>query len=239
MWGNRAAEGLFGRTRDESIGMSGLDLIHPEDLEFVLRSLVSVRGKDVGSPIEVRVATASGWRLVELVGYPGPVVQRRCRAPVPSGPDRAAALRARPPSRRPSASLVHNSSSITMLVSPEGTVVSVSGALTRLLGHDPELVEGTTAGRPGQRSRPSHPRGGIRMCRLRGHGGQSGDRQVGPQAPRRREDFPVRAGAGQPGRRSDRRRLRGVRPRHHHPDAHRARGAQGAVPVDGHTGLDG
>ena len=30
MWGNRAAEGLFGRTRDESIGMSGLDLIHPE-----------------------------------------------------------------------------------------------------------------------------------------------------------------------------------------------------------------
>jgi diguanylate cyclase (GGDEF)-like protein/PAS domain S-box-containing protein len=142
MWGNRAAEGLFGRTRVESIGMSGLDLIHPEDLEFVLRSLVSVRGKEVGSPIEVRVATASGWRLVELVGTPVPwfedgavlmclrdLTERR-RFELAHHHD--ARLR----------SLVHNSSSITMLVSPGGTIVSVSGALSRLLGHDPELVEG-------------------------------------------------------------------------------------------------
>ena len=142
MWGNRAAECLFGRTRDESIGMSGLDLIHPDDLEFVLLSLVSVRGKEVGSPIEVRVDTATGWRLVELVGTPvswfedGAVLlclrdlTERRRFELAHHHD--ARLR----------SLVHNSSSITMLVSPSGTVESVSGALTRLLGHDPELVEG-------------------------------------------------------------------------------------------------
>jgi len=39
-------------------------------------------------------------------------------------------------------SLVQNSAAIIMLMSPEGMVESVSGAFTRLLGHDPELVEG-------------------------------------------------------------------------------------------------
>ena len=37
--------------------------------------------------------------------------------------------------------LVQNAATITMLVSPSGHVNSVSGALTRVLGHDPELVE--------------------------------------------------------------------------------------------------
>ncbi len=37
--------------------------------------------------------------------------------------------------------LVQNAATITMLVSPSGHVSSVSGALTRMLGHDPELVE--------------------------------------------------------------------------------------------------
>ena len=39
-------------------------------------------------------------------------------------------------------SLVHNSAAVTMLVSPNGDIEAVSGALTRVLGHDPELVEG-------------------------------------------------------------------------------------------------
>ena len=122
--------------------MSGLDLIHPDDIEFVLLSLLSIHGKEIGSPIEVRVSTTSGWRLVELVGAPvswleeGAVLlslrdlTERRRFEVAH--DHDARLR----------SLVHNSCSITMLVSPVGTVESVSGALTRLLGHDPELVEG-------------------------------------------------------------------------------------------------
>ena len=38
-------------------------------------------------------------------------------------------------------SLVHNAGSIIMLVSALGTVESVSGAITRLLGHDPEMLE--------------------------------------------------------------------------------------------------
>jgi diguanylate cyclase (GGDEF)-like protein/PAS domain S-box-containing protein len=39
-------------------------------------------------------------------------------------------------------SLVHNAGSIIMLVSNEGNLESVSGAITRLLGLDPELLEG-------------------------------------------------------------------------------------------------
>src|SRR5580658_419214 len=68
VWGNRSAERTFGRSFDEWVGRSGLDLVHPDDHELVLRSLVSIQGKDVGSPIELRIRAASGWRLVEVVG---------------------------------------------------------------------------------------------------------------------------------------------------------------------------
>ena len=39
-------------------------------------------------------------------------------------------------------SLMHNAATVTMLVSAEGEVEAVSGALTRLLGQDPEAVQG-------------------------------------------------------------------------------------------------
>jgi diguanylate cyclase (GGDEF)-like protein/PAS domain S-box-containing protein len=142
LWGNSTAVFMFQRSIDESIGLSGLDLVHPDDLELVLRSLSSVQGKDIGAPIEIRVKTTSGWRLTELVGTPVPwfedgavllairdLTQRRRFELVH---DHDARLR----------SLVHNSAAITMLVSPDGCVESVSGAVTRLLGHDPEVIEG-------------------------------------------------------------------------------------------------
>src|ERR1700721_1668731 len=69
-WGNHAAERLFGRTLNESVGISGLELVHPDDLELVLRSLVSVQEKEVGAAIEIRVNATTGWRLVELLGAP-------------------------------------------------------------------------------------------------------------------------------------------------------------------------
>jgi diguanylate cyclase (GGDEF)-like protein/PAS domain S-box-containing protein len=141
-WGNRTAETTFGRSIADSVGVSGLDLVHPDDLELVLLSLASVQEKRVGSPIEIRLLTATGWRLMELVGSPvtwlseGAVLltvrdltQRRQYEIVH---DHDARLR----------SLVQNSAAITMLVSPDGCIQSASGALTRVLGQDPELVEG-------------------------------------------------------------------------------------------------
>jgi diguanylate cyclase (GGDEF)-like protein/PAS domain S-box-containing protein len=145
-WGNRTAEITFGRSIAESVGVSGLDLVHPDDLELVLLSLATVQEKRVGSPIEIRLLTATGWRLMELVGSPvtwlsdGAVLltvrdltQRRQYEIVH---DHDARLR----------SLVQNSAAITMLVSPDGCIQSASGALTRVLGQDPELVEGLPLG---------------------------------------------------------------------------------------------
>jgi len=140
LWVNRTAESLFGSRI--AVGMSGLDLVHPDDIELVLRALSSVQDKQVGSPIEIRIRTTTGWRLTELIGSPvswlsdGAILltvrdltQRRQYEIVH---DQDARLR----------SLVQNSAAITMLVSPDGCIQSASGALTRILGQDPELVEG-------------------------------------------------------------------------------------------------
>lgn len=142
LWGNRAAERLFGRSIQNAIGISGLALVHPEDLEFVMLSLTSIQNKQVGTPIEIRLDTQLGWRLVELIG-----------APVPWLEDGALLLSFRDLTDRRRYELAYNRDSrfrtllqnaavVTMLVSSTGVVQSCSGALTRMLGHDPELVEG-------------------------------------------------------------------------------------------------
>ena len=140
LWGNRAAERFFGRTLDSSIGMRGLDLVHPDDLEFALLGLVSVREKNRGIPVEVRLQSASGWRLAELVG-----------APLGGSVDGAVALSIRDLTDRRSLevasddvakfrSIVHNAASLMLLVSCDGTVEAASGALARLVGQDPMAV---------------------------------------------------------------------------------------------------
>jgi diguanylate cyclase (GGDEF)-like protein/PAS domain S-box-containing protein len=140
-WANSSAQRLFGRSLADWTGMSGLSLVHPDDHELVLRSLTTIQGKDVGDPIEIRVDSATGWRLVEIVGTPLKLsgknlvllclrdVTKRRRFELASGHE--ARFR----------SLVHNVGSVIMLVSATGLLESASGALTRLLGHDPELIE--------------------------------------------------------------------------------------------------
>ena len=140
-WGNHAAERMFGRLLIDSVGLPGLELVHPDDVELVLRSLASVQGKETGTLIEVRAKTPTGWRLLEVIGSPvdwygdqavlfslRDLTERR-RFEVARNEE--ARLR----------SLVQNAAAVTMLVSPTGLLDSVSGALSRVLGHDPELVE--------------------------------------------------------------------------------------------------
>jgi diguanylate cyclase (GGDEF)-like protein/PAS domain S-box-containing protein len=142
LWVNRSAEETFGRALDEAIGVSGLDFVHPEDLEFVLRSLASVHEKRVGLPIEVRLRTTAGWRLMEMLG-----------APVPWLADGAVQLCLRDLTERRHFELAHdddarlrslvdNSASLTALISHDGLVASVCGVVTRVLGHDPESIVG-------------------------------------------------------------------------------------------------
>jgi diguanylate cyclase (GGDEF)-like protein/PAS domain S-box-containing protein len=142
VWGNCTAERVFGKTISEVAGQSGLTFVHPEDLPFVLLSLESIQEKQVGAPIEIRLKAPAGWRLMELVGTPVPwmgagsvllclrdLTERR-RFEVSHNRD--ARFRA----------VVQNAAIVTMLVAPDGTVLSCSGALSRMLGHDPELLEG-------------------------------------------------------------------------------------------------
>jgi diguanylate cyclase (GGDEF)-like protein/PAS domain S-box-containing protein len=140
LWVNRTAETLFGSRI--AVGMPGLDLVHPDDIELVLLALFTVQDKQVGSPIEIRIRTTTGWRLMELIG-----------CPVSWLPDRAILLTVRDLTQRRRYEIVHdqdarlrslvqNSAAITMLVTADGCIQSASGALTRILGQDPELVEG-------------------------------------------------------------------------------------------------
>ncbi|MGZ4675328.1 MAG: sensor domain-containing protein [Acidimicrobiia bacterium] len=138
-WVNTAAERIFGISFAEVEGMSGVDLVHPDDLEFVLLALETVQQKVAGHPIEIRVRAAEGWRLVELVGAPvgddeivlclRDLTQRR-KFEIAHGEE--ARFR----------SLVQNARVVAMLVDADGVVESVSVAITRLTGHDPQDVTG-------------------------------------------------------------------------------------------------
>jgi diguanylate cyclase (GGDEF)-like protein/PAS domain S-box-containing protein len=139
-WGNAAAERIFGLTLADVVGRSGLDFVHPDDLEFVTLSMDTVQDKVAGNPIEIRVRGVDGWQLVELVGAPvgdGGValclrdLTERRRYEVAHGEE--ARFR----------SLVHNAGAVTMLVTAEGLVESVSAAITRLTGIDQEDVLGS------------------------------------------------------------------------------------------------
>jgi diguanylate cyclase (GGDEF)-like protein/PAS domain S-box-containing protein len=141
LWVNRRAEELFDRTLESAIGMSGIDLVHPDDLEIVLRSFETVQNKSVGSPLEIRAKIGDEWRLIELIGTPVPWFEKGAvlvsirdltdRRRFELARDNVAKFR----------SLLHNATTIMMLISPTGDVESVSGAMTRMLGHDPEAVE--------------------------------------------------------------------------------------------------
>ncbi|MFQ5557807.1 MAG: PAS domain-containing protein, partial [Acidimicrobiales bacterium] len=143
-YANPAAESLFGWSAPDRIGSSALESVHPDDVEMALASLTTVFGKDVGTPLELRVMTATGWRLVELIGSSAAVDGRSmivltlrdltARRRWEVGHDDEALFR----------TLLQHAAAVTILVSDAGLVRATSAALTRDLGHDPEAV----AGRP-------------------------------------------------------------------------------------------
>ena len=137
-WANRAAERLFAMPLGEAIGTNAIDFIHPDDVQFAVLAMTSVQSKEVGSLLELRVRGGDGWRLVEMIGAPlgdeillsvRDLTQRR-RWEVAG--DEIARFR----------SLMQNSASLTILLTGSGIVTASSVALTRLLGHDQEWLEG-------------------------------------------------------------------------------------------------
>ncbi len=140
---NRSAETL-GWDREAWMGRSILDIIHPDDLAIAVSSQATLQSKRIGTPIEIRIAVPDGtWRLFEVLGSNhlddelGAFVLS-CRD---IGERRRWEVAAGDVARFQA--VVHHSSAITMLLDTEGMVHSVSAAITRLTGHDPEQLAGT------------------------------------------------------------------------------------------------
>lgn len=137
-WANAAAERFFGFPLAEAVGMNAIDLVHPDDLQLVAQAVSSVQQKDAGSLIEVRVHAKGEWRLAEVRGAPSlddivlcirDITDRR-RWEIAG--NETARFRA----------LVQYAPAVTLLLDGDGMVVTSSGGLPRLLGHDQEWVEG-------------------------------------------------------------------------------------------------
>jgi PAS domain S-box-containing protein len=143
LWANDAADRLLGVRSAELIGQSTLGFIHPDDTAQVAASFSSIQGKQVGTPIEVRVRAVSQWRLVEVIGA-NLLGHDRIGALVLSVRDLTDRRRWEVAHEEGSRfrAVVHNAATVLMLLDEQGRVQSVSAAVTRLLGHDQELMEG-------------------------------------------------------------------------------------------------
>ena len=228
-WANRAAERLFGMPVDEAIGQNGLDFIHPDDLQLAVLALTSVQAKEVGSLLELRVRSADGWRLVEMIGAPlgDNLVLSVAR------PHRAPALGGR---RR-------RSRALPLADAERGVGDDAPDARRRrrvVVGRpdpDPRARPGVARAPPARRRRRrTRPRRARRRARTT-CSTSSPDRAPAPvtidvRLPARvRRHGSVRAHVHEPARRPDGRRPRRDRPRHHRPGrgGHRpARGELGA-----------
>jgi diguanylate cyclase (GGDEF)-like protein/PAS domain S-box-containing protein len=142
-YANQVASDVLGWRRDEIVGRSVLDLLHPDDLNLAMSSMETVGTKKVGELITVRALTADGsWMGLEVRG----AVQR-------SGGNELNVLILRETTHRHRLELdqgevgvlravMANMHGMVVLVDPDGRVRSINGAVTRLLGHDPEMVRG-------------------------------------------------------------------------------------------------
>ncbi len=145
---DRAAE-VLGWDPVDLLGSSVLELVHPDDLNLAVAALQTIVNKSVGELIALRLRTGHGtWRYLELRGtfradvpddpYAGLIVivardiTERHRLEFDQGDTEV--LRA----------VMANMHGMVILVDSKSLVRTVNGAVTRILGHDPELVRGTS-----------------------------------------------------------------------------------------------
>ena len=146
-YANDTAAEVLGWDRMELVGSAVLELVHPDDVNLAVAALRTVVSKPVGDLIALRVRTGHGtWRYLELRGSFRPddgddplggsivIVARdvtdRHRLEFDQGDVQV--LR----------SVMANMHGMVVLADANGLVRTVNGAVTRFLGHDPELVRG-------------------------------------------------------------------------------------------------
>ena len=142
-----AGQRIFGRTVEETRGVDGTSLLHPDDLEGAVALLAEVTTEPghVGQ-IEVRVAHSDGsYRVVDAIG------QNRLDDPSVRG----IVLNIRDTTERVTAeaelhtaqerfrALARHATDLVTIVDADGLLTYVSPSVTALLGYQPSELEGT------------------------------------------------------------------------------------------------
>lgn len=138
LWGNLAAEELFGVGFEDGIGLNGLEFVHPDDLQMALLSLGTMQSKSVGTLLELRMRHADGtWRLMEMRGAMFVDGILLC---IRDLTDRRRWEVAGDETSHFS-NLLQNATTLMIVLEPDGVVARSSGGLTRLLGRGQEWLE--------------------------------------------------------------------------------------------------
>lgn len=142
-YGNQTATDVLGWTAEDLMGSQVLDLIHPDDINIITSSMQTVTTKQYGDLLPVRIRNSRGaWVHLELRGsvqiHEGEevivVVARDAtdRNVLDFDQGDVGVLR----------SVMANMQSMVALIDVDGHIRSINGAITRILGHDPELIRG-------------------------------------------------------------------------------------------------
>jgi diguanylate cyclase (GGDEF)-like protein/PAS domain S-box-containing protein len=144
-YANSIASDVLGWVASDMVGMSVIDLVHPSDVGLALASLDTIRTKRFGDLITIRVRTGDGaWIYLELRGT---------YTEAGDGQDGTIVLIARDVTDRHRLdfdqgdtgvlrAVMANMHGMVVLVDGAGLIRSINGAVTRLLGYDPELIRG-------------------------------------------------------------------------------------------------
>jgi diguanylate cyclase (GGDEF)-like protein/PAS domain S-box-containing protein len=136
---------VLGWSTGELVGRSAFELVHPDDVNMALASLSSVTTKEIGALIELRVRRHDDrWCHLEMRGRP-----------MSDAPGASIVLSARVVDDRHILDLhagdisvlravMNSMPAMVALVDPEGRITGINAAVTRHLGHDPELIRGRT-----------------------------------------------------------------------------------------------
>ena len=123
------------------IGESVLDLVHPDDLNIVLSSLDTVPGKSYGQLLRIRARHGRGtWVHLELRGSMQNLDDEELVVLIARDTTDRHQLDFDQGDVGVLRSVMNNMHGMVALITEDGRVRSINGAVTRLLGHDPELI---------------------------------------------------------------------------------------------------
>lgn len=150
-YANDTAAEVLGWDRSELLDTFVLDLIHPDDLNLATAAMKTITKKHIGDLITLRVRTGRGtWRHLE---FRGSHREAGSSAAGPSAADGLILIVARDVTDRHRLdfdegdtdllrAVMASMHGMVVLIDQAGRVRSVNGAVTRLLGHDPEMIRG-------------------------------------------------------------------------------------------------